>query len=468
MSRFRSHGFAALFALLACATLAHAGPSAVETTAPPPSKHRTYTLTECLRLADRNHPSLWAARAKLAGYHAQLDEAHTAPFWQFHADANLSSIPNLTGSGPYSPEKSGSLNTSFSDGFNPWIRMGVSGGIPLYTFGKIEWIGRAAEGQVRLGQWEVEAARQQTRMDVRKAYYGATVARDVRGAFRELLAELDKVLDSVKAKLDQGTPGVDEADRMRLEIYHDQIVARSSDPDKSETAAMAALRFYTGVQSDFDIPNEPLKRPEVAVAPVVSYLIAARLFRPDVNRARSGLAARRAQLEFVRANLYPNMGVGAGAGWSYAPSAVTQNGWVSNPYNGGGASFGILLGVRWTLDILPGQARVDAAAAQVEEVRALNRLALGGVAIEVENAYGTVLEARNREQRYDHAERITKQWLTKVEGEVERGSKDVKDVMDPLRAYFDIRTSHLTALMDYSIALSDLARVTGWDTAAPQ
>ena len=45
--------------------------------APPPAtiKLHPYSLLECLALADRNHPNLWAARARLSAVHAQLDEA---------------------------------------------------------------------------------------------------------------------------------------------------------------------------------------------------------------------------------------------------------------------------------------------------------------------------------------------------------------------------------------------------------
>ena len=37
----------------------------------------------------------------------------------------------------------------------------------------------------------------------------------------------------------------------------------------------------------------------------------------------------------------------------------------------------------------------------------------------------------------------------------------------PLRAYANARVQHLTALMDYNIAMSNLALVSGWDSAAP-
>jgi hypothetical protein len=33
--------------------------------------------------------------------------------------------------------------------------------------------------------------------------------------------------------------------------------------------------------------------------------------------------------------------------------------------------------------------------------------------------------------------------------------------------YIDARVNHVTALMDLNVAMSDLARVSGWDSAAP-
>src|SRR4051812_7098120 len=38
-------------------------------------KPHAYTLAECLALADRNHPNLWAAKARVGAAHAQLEEA---------------------------------------------------------------------------------------------------------------------------------------------------------------------------------------------------------------------------------------------------------------------------------------------------------------------------------------------------------------------------------------------------------
>lgn len=429
-------------------------------------KPHPYTLAECLSLSERNHPNLWAARARLAVAHAQLDEARFTPFSYWSASATTGVLPTIGGTPFYNAVPRSALNQGFGSDFQPFLTFGVRGTIPLYTFGKIESIKRAAEAQIRYQQWDLEKSRLQVRADVRRAYFGLMLARDALYIADDILSKLNKAIDNVVTKIEANDNSVEEADRLRLEIYRDELLARVAEARKGETFATAALRFFTGVQTAFDIVDEPLKRPEIILGPVIRYLTAARLFRPDVNLARAGVAARRAQVDFARAQLYPNIGMGLGFSYAIAPSATPQNtAWIGDPFNGFGA--GLAFGVEWGLDFLPKNARVQAAESQLEEVRALERYALGGVAVEVENAYGTAVEAKTREENWDRAEHRAKRWASSVQDAIDLGTKDERSIVEPLRSYVFARANHVQALMEFNLALSELARITGWDAAAP-
>jgi multidrug efflux system outer membrane protein len=54
-----------------------------------------------------------------------------------------------------------------------------------------------------------------------------------------------------------------------------------------------------------------------------------------------------------------------------------------------------------------------------------------------------------------------------VQDAIDLGTKDERYIVEPLRAYVFARANHVQALMDFNVALSELARVTGWDAAAP-
>jgi outer membrane protein TolC len=292
------------------------------------------------------------------------------------------------------------------------------------------------------------------------------LARDALYISADVLDKLNGAIDKVAKRLAENDKTAEEPDRLRLEIYRDELLARIGEARKGEAFASAALRFLTGVQTAFDIPDEPLKRPESSLGPVVRYLTAARLFRPDVNLARAGVAARRAQVDYARAQLFPNIGLGLGFSYAVAPSATPQNtAWIGDPYNGFGAAFAF--GLEWGLDLLPKNARLQFAESQLEETRALERLALGGVGVEVENAYAAALEAKTREENWERAEHRAKRWISSVQDAVELGTKDERFLVEPLRAYVFARANHVQALMDFNVSLSELARVTGWDAAAP-
>jgi outer membrane protein TolC len=127
----------------------------------------------------------------------------------------------------------------------------------------------------------------------------------------------------------------------------------------------------------------------------------------------------------------------------------------------------VAVGLRWNLDLLPAQARIAQAEAQLEEMRALERYALGGIGVEVENAYASALEAQRREEAWATAEKRARRWISTVQGRIDLGTLDERALTEPLRVYVGTRLQHNQALMDMNITLSELARVTGWDALAP-
>jgi multidrug efflux system outer membrane protein len=434
--------------------------------APATIRAHAYTLTECLALADRNFPNLWAARARLAYAHAQLEEATWTPWFQWSAQSSFGVAPTLSGTVVYPQSTLQSRNIVSIDSLKPFFGYGISGVVPLYTFGKIETAREAADANVRVSEWDMEKWRQTMRMDVRRAYYGLQLARDAKEIFSDAKDRIEKGVAGIKEKIAKGDANVSEVDRLRLEAYRQEIVSQSLQAPKGESYALAALRFMTGVQTSFDVPDEPLKRPDRPLVAIAQYLEAARILRPDVNMARAGLVARKALVEYNRAKLFPDLGLGLGADFISTPSATPQqNAFAADPWNHFYYYFGF--GLRWSLDLLPQAARVAQAESQLEETRALERLALGNATLEVEKAYADAVEAKGREEAWDQAEHVAKQWISTVQDHIDLGTFDERSLLEPLRAYANARGQHLYALMDYNVSLSSLALASGWDSAAP-
>jgi len=292
------------------------------------------------------------------------------------------------------------------------------------------------------------------------------LARDAHDVVADALDRLDNAIRGIAEKITKGDPSVSDVDKLRLEAFRQEVSAQALQAPKGEAHALAALRFMTGVEAGFDVPEEPLKRPERPLASIAQYLEAARILRPDVNMARAGIVARRALVAYSRAKLFPDLGLGLGADFLSTPSAVQQNNLYANdPFNHFYYYFG--LGLKWSLDLLPQAARMEQAESQLEEARALERLAFSNAAYEVEKAYADAVEANGREAAWAKAEHIAKRWISTVQDSVDIGSSDERTLLDPLRVYGNARVQHLQALMDCNVTMSSLALASGWDASGP-
>jgi outer membrane protein TolC len=433
-----------------------AGPDAGVAVAAP----KGATLRRCLELAEKNHPYVWAARARLKGMRAQLDEARSAPFSQFVVSGGLGLAPTVRGTDLYSPNTEVSLSSSMG---LAW-RIGIEGVIPLWTFGKMTNLWRAAEAQIDVGEQDVAKQRNQVKMDVRKAFFGLQLARDSLGLLGEAADKLDSAIGHLEREVKAGN--ADEIDAFKLRTFRYELDGRRAEARRYESIALASLRFLTGEGEGFDIVKDPLRTTKRSLGPVAQYLQAARVNRPEVNMLRAGLIAREAQVALARSRYFPDLGLGLSATWARAPLVSDQ----LNPFVRDDANYlryGAALVLRWQLDLLPNAARVAQANAVVEELRETERYALGGIGVEVETAYAQVMDAQAREQAYGAAQRTARQWVIAIQQGIDIGTKEDADLVDAAKQWAQQRFNHLTSMMDLNLAWATLALATAWDDLAP-
>ena len=425
-----------------------------------PAPSRGVSLRRCLELAERNHPNIWASRARLKTMLAQLDEAHFTPFSEFTATGGFGIAPTVRGNNIYSPN----TEIYLSSNMGVFWRVGVEGVIPLWTFGKLTNLWNAAEAQIKVGESDVQKQKNLVRLDVRKAFFGLQLARDATALLNEAAEKLDAAVERLEGDVKAGN--ADEIDLYKLRTFRFELEGRRSEAKRYEAIALSSLRFLTGEGQGFDIPPDPLRPAKRTLSPVAQYLQAARINRPEVNMLRAGLVAREAQAALARSKFLPDIGLAVGASWSRAPLVADQ----LNPYIRDDANYlryGAALAMRWQLDFLPDSARLAQANAAVEELRETERYALGGIGVEVETAYAQVADAQRREQAFGNAQRTARQWVIAVQQGIEVGTREDGDLVDAARQWALQRYNHLTATMDLNLAWSTLALATAWDDVAP-
>ena len=417
------------------------------------------SLSRILELAEQNHPNVLAAQARLKQVRAQLDEAHFAPFMQFKLTGGFTVAPQIKGNAIFSPNTDASLTSSLGVAW----RVGVDGIIPLWTFGKITNLWDAAGANVKVHEHDVDKERDAVRLDVRKAFFGLRFARDAQHLLGEVKKELEKA--ETRAAAEAEKEDGDPIELAQVQAVSAEIEARESEATRFEQTALAGLRFYTGVAT-CDIADVPLSAPKHPLGHMTRYLTAARLYRPEVQMAHAGIEARTAQVRMAHADLYPDVGLLLTAGLSAAPEiANVLNPYVSDP--GNYFHYGAAIVFQWKLDFLPAAARVRFADAQLEEMRATEQLALGGVGTEVEIAYDEVVDWKKRSEAYGKAVSAAKRWLILVSQGIDVGTKETKDLIEPAKSYALNKVNQLNALFEYNMAMARLAKATGWDSIAP-
>jgi multidrug efflux system outer membrane protein len=426
---------------------------------PPPAPQRL-TLSECIRLAERRYPGVVAQRHKIAASRAQLDEAWVAPFANFNVTGAVSIAPYARGNPTFSPDAF--AQNPFETGFEPFARLSIETAIPVspWTWWRLGRVRDAARAQIRANEHEAEKIRLELRTNVRRAFFSLQLAHDSKYLLDQALGYLDTAETQLRQprEEDAGAPSVNDARQLRMSRYEAQ--ARRSEALRGEALARQSLGLLTGEGEAVDIVDEPLCPYETAIHPLTHYLTVARLHRPELQMIEAGLSARRAAVSIQWGAYLPDLAIGLQAAWSSAPSISDQ----VNPFAGGNQNFGFWGGalvLRWNADPLANFFRVRRVREELAMTEAQQRLALGGIALEVGEVHGRAVDAKERERLWGLAEREGYEWFTSVFQEYQAGTGDVTAIIAPLRQYLQARANHLQAVSDLNSALAQLAQVTG-------
>jgi outer membrane protein TolC len=456
MTERRKASLLTALAALALAAPARAADAPVQAAAPAASSGATLTLKRCIELALKHYPRIHEALAKARAKRADIDIAHYAPYTEFYATAALAPAPTVRGTNIFSPNTDAALTSNMG---LAW-QMGVEGTVPLWTFGKITNLWDAAEASARAGEHAVDKEKNELRLAVRRAYFAAKVAQDGLSIVSEAMRQVDRYLPSLERKVSSGD--ADEIDLLKLRIQRAELEARESEARRHHATALAALRFLTGYTGQIALSSEPLVRAKHELGPLPRYLTAARLYRPEVNMVRAGILAQEAQLRLERARYFPDLGIAIVARYARAPEVTDQR----NPYANDRSNqlgYGAGLVLNYKLDFLPQTARVARAEAELESLRASERFALGGVGVEVEEAFREAEDAKRRLDAWTRATDLTERWMNQVERRIAAGAFDEKEVLEPTKELALKRFGRLSAIFDYNIAMAKLAQATGWD-----
>ncbi|MGZ3426924.1 MAG: TolC family protein, partial [Polyangia bacterium] len=440
---------------------------------PRPAAARQYTLAELIARVNASYPGVQAAREGVASADAQLSQA-TRLWWPtgqltfgFTGSPEVRCIDPITGKpwtdgGNQARATANCVRTDVVDLRSgeqvlPYHGVAFNLGInliqPLYTFGKIESARKAAQAGVDVARAQVDKDRAEVTFNITRAYWLLRWARAAQATLDDGITRLKEWVKKVNDEIDKGKTTYTENDLVRIKLALDTAELTALDVDKARELGLSGLRILID-DGDADIDDSELEVTDTGAVPLAFYEDAARTHRPEARMLSAGTEAARAGRSLQLANLLPDLGLAMSFTYAYAQSVDDpQNAFMNHP-NALGAGFSLVL--RYNLDVPERLATRAKAVADERTITARRRQALGGIYIEIENAWLDARAARRRSELLAHSEKVARGWYNAVDQNLQVGVAESRDLVDAARNFFELRMRHLQSIMDVNMATATL------------
>ena len=344
----------------------------------------------------------------------------------------------------------------------PFNRISVDILQPLWTWGELSGSIDAAKDGARSDRAAVDVARQTVALRLAETYQGLRLARHLDGLARETARIVGGAKNEIQRLVDEGDSTVTSADVYELRLAEQQLRRQATEVRERLATARSALALQL-----FDDGGAPLAPADTVLVPIPFvrdslgvYLGDAADQRAEIRQADAGIAARRALVRVARSDLYPKLGLGVTASYSYVYGRPRQRTpYLQDPYLGRPVRPG--LGLRQNLAFGQTRARIRQAEAALRQTEALGRGARQLAAFETEEGYRSVVIAEDALSAADTSLAIAREWERDAQIGFDLGLTSARELVRATRARLDADIDRATRVERYNVAVLRLVARTG-------
>ena len=431
-----------------------------------PAQAETINLQQAVEMSLAADPRIKEREQVVEAARGMLQEVQGNAGWRMSANAFIGLAPKVEG-GFYQGGDTYSGTTPRSDGnsFNgvsDWMHLDFALIRPLYTFGKIERYGEAAQGNIDLKRGELKQTRGDTVYDTKRAYFGYLTARDIRVFLEDMQGRLNGAIESVERNLKEETGESRQSDLYALQTAKGMLAKYVHQSRAVEKISLDGLKVLTGagLKSDLTVADariEPVVFPQIELAEFQSRAL---LERPEMQQLEAGLRARRALVAAKKADRMPDVYAGVIGQYNYASQRERlDNPYLNDPFNGGGLT--PVVGVKWDSVFGVTSARVNQAQSELEALNHKKAFAVAGIPFEVSEAYANARANHDSQRDLAEGAAAARRWMVASLADFSAGLESADKVADAIRNYALAQTEYLRTVNDYNMNVAQLARLTG-------
>lgn len=407
-----------------------------------PQDPNVLTLDEALLMALDNHPSLSAARERVAAQRAVLGQQVAAYY------------PTINATNQYRTGTESGTTATLQNGFD-FFNSQLTANMILYNFGKREGAVQAARETLVATDYNYKTAVDSVVLGVKQAYYAYLQAKAIVKVREDTVTIRDLLVKQTQGFFDVGTRARIDVVRAESNLYTaqaDLIAARNA-----VQVAWVILKNAIGVRT---LPERPLVE-DTTMTTIPYTLDEAREIaystRPELKSFEAQRRAQDQNIATARRGHLPDLIFDG----NYRKSHVSND-----PLRPGTFPLEPAWQVQLSLNIpifdgFRTTNRVDETLHTYYVIKAQEEQQRQQVALDVEQAYLRLVELRERIKANEAAATTAKENLDLANGRYEVGVGSIIEVTDAQQLYTDAQTTYVRALYDYKIADAQLTRAIG-------
>jgi outer membrane protein TolC len=426
---------------------------------------QTINLEQAVQMSLSADPRIKEREYLVEAARGLLAEVKGNQGWRVNANAFVALAPAVDGGFYQGGAYTGNNPRTDGDdwnGLSDWTHLEFALVKPLYTFGKIDEYGKAAEGNIEIRRGEVRQTKADIVFDTKRAYFGYLTARDIRLFLDDMQGRLGQSISRAEQGLKDETGEVTQSDLYSLQTARGLIGKYVHQARAVETISLDGLRVLTGLGlkaplAVSDERLEPVAFPAVELADLQAKALAD---RPEMQQLEAGLRTRRALVAAKKAEVMPDIYAGVVGLFNYASQREKlDNPYLSDAFNGGGLT--PVLGVKWDAVFDVATARVSQAQAELEALNQKRQFALAGIPFEVGEAYTNARANYESQKTLAEGAASARRWVIASLADFSAGLEKGDRLADAIKSYVLAQTEYLRTVNDYNMNVAQLSKLTG-------
>src|SRR5574340_167520 len=430
-----------------------------------PGRAETVNLQLAVEMSLAADPRIKEREQVVEAARSLLREVQGNAGWRISANAFIGLAPEVEGGFYEGGAFSGTTPRTDGDeinGISEWTHLDFALIKPVYTFGKVERYGEAAQGNIDLKLGELKQTRGDTIYDTKRAYYGHLTAHEIRIFLEDIQDKLNRSIASVERNLNEETGESKQSDLYALQAAKGLLGKYTHQARALEKISLDGLKVLTGVglKGDLAVADERIEPEAFPQIDLAELQTRALQYRPEMQQLEAGLRARRALVAAKKADRMPDVYAGVAGQANYASQRERlDNPYLYDPFNSVGLT--PVVGMKWDSAFGVASARVEQAQAELEALNHKKAFAVAGIPFEVGEAYANAEANYEAQRELAEGAAAARRWMVAALADYSAGVESADKVADALKNYVLVQTEYLRTVNDYNMNVAQLARLTG-------